>query len=213
MTLSEVGQSRIRGYLFILGRSLRCFLPRDVVEDAIKEVESHILERLGQTPGEDNEREAVERVLGELGPPLRVAQAYSTELRIEEAVTTGGIVAVLRAALLMAGRTAGGFLAGIGLFTGYALGVGFVGIAILKPVFPNNVGVFLRDGDFNGFGAIFPAPAESIVLGGYWVIPFALTIGVAMLLLTHRVARGWLARRREQAGARFPAVAGSSEVT
>ena len=41
MTLSDVGQSRIRGYLFILGRSLRSFLPRDVVEDAVKEVESH----------------------------------------------------------------------------------------------------------------------------------------------------------------------------
>jgi hypothetical protein len=198
MTLSEPGQSRVRGYLFILERSLRMFLPRDIVNDAVKEVKSHILERVSQASDGEDERAAVERVLAELGPPLRVAQAYSTELRIEEAVATGGAVAVLRAALLVAGRTVGGFLTGIVLFTGYALGVGFIAIALLKPVFPSNVGWFVRNGRLNGFGALFPAPPDSVIAGGYWVIPFSLAVGLAVLLGTHRVARAWLTRKRER---------------
>ena len=45
MTLTEVGESRINGYLFILERSLRSFLPRETAADAVREVESHIRER------------------------------------------------------------------------------------------------------------------------------------------------------------------------
>ena len=48
MKISEVGESRVRGYLFVLERSLRTFLPREVVADAAREVESHIRERLDQ---------------------------------------------------------------------------------------------------------------------------------------------------------------------
>lgn len=42
MNLSEAGESRIRGYLFMLESSLRTFLKRDVAADAVREVESHI---------------------------------------------------------------------------------------------------------------------------------------------------------------------------
>ena len=70
MTLSEIGESRVRGYLYVLDKSLRSFLPRDVAADAVREVESHIRERLEQTEPIPDERVAVERVLGELGPPL-----------------------------------------------------------------------------------------------------------------------------------------------
>src|SRR5512146_122392 len=125
MQLTEIGESRIRGYLFVLGRSLRSFLPPEVAEDAVREVESHIRERIEQVEARDvarspaeagerhvtakagerieqsgfgevasgpaeardsserakaDERAAVERVLAELGPPLRVAQAYSNEM-------------------------------------------------------------------------------------------------------------------------------------
>ncbi len=48
MKLSGVGESRVRGYLYVLERSLRTFLPREVVADAVREVESHIRERLDQ---------------------------------------------------------------------------------------------------------------------------------------------------------------------
>src|SRR6185295_11138094 len=60
MTLTDTGQSRIRGYLFVLERSLRSFLPPAVVADAIREVETHILDRLAQMGPSPDERASVE---------------------------------------------------------------------------------------------------------------------------------------------------------
>src|SRR5512143_200868 len=97
MQLTETGEARIRGYLFILDHSLRSFLPREVVKDALRELESHVRERIEQVGSMPNEQAALERVLGELGPPLRVAQAYSSEMAVDEAITTGGFAAVVRA--------------------------------------------------------------------------------------------------------------------
>src|SRR5215468_5941893 len=92
--LSESGESRINGYLFVLERSLNTFLPRETARDAVREIESHVRERIAGTDATPNEREALERILQELGPPLRVAQAYSAERTIDEAVTTGRFVPI-----------------------------------------------------------------------------------------------------------------------
>lgn len=81
--------SRVRAHLYVLERSLRTFLPREVVADAVREVESHIRDRVAQVEAMPNEREALECVLTELGPPLRIAQAYAAEQTMEEAAVTG----------------------------------------------------------------------------------------------------------------------------
>ena len=46
MILSDTGESRVRGYLFVLERSLSLGLPRDVARDAAREIESHLRERI-----------------------------------------------------------------------------------------------------------------------------------------------------------------------
>ena len=98
MVLSVTGESRVRGYLYVLERSLRTFLPRETVSDAVREVESHIRDRVASAQPMPNERDALERILDELGAPLRVARAYSDELTVDEAVATGRVVPVARAA-------------------------------------------------------------------------------------------------------------------
>jgi len=192
MKLSEVGDARIRGYLFVLGQSLRTFLPRDVAKDALQEIESHIRERLESAEPQPDERGAVERVLQELGPPLRVAQVYSAELTVEEALTTGRTGATLRALWHLATTTAVGFAAAFLLFIGYAFGISFLLVAVLKPIFPDNVGLFVVDGVPHSFGANFSGPAGAEVLGGYWVIPICLAAGLGILVATHRGARTFL---------------------
>jgi amino acid transporter len=198
MKLSEVGEARVRGYLFVLGQSLRTFLPGDVARDALREMESHIRERLDSAEPEPDERAAVERVLQELGPPLRVAQVYSAELTIDEALTTGRAVPTLRALWQQATTTAAGFAVSFLLFLGYTFGLSFIAIAALKPVFPGNVGLFVIDGVPHGFGALFPSPAGAEVVGGYWVIPICLGLGLAILAGTHRGTRSFLAWWRER---------------
>jgi uncharacterized membrane protein len=192
MQLTETGEARIRGYLFILGRSLRSFLPREVVQDALRELESHVRERVEQTGAMPNEQAALERVLGELGPPLRVAQAYAAEMAVDEAITTGSLLAVARALWRLATTTVAGFCAALALFIGYGFGISFLAVAVLKPLFPQNVGLMVVDGVPRSFGALFPPPAGAEVWGGYWLIPICVAIGLGVLVLTHRGARAFL---------------------
>jgi uncharacterized membrane protein len=193
MKLGEDGETRVRGYLFILGRSLRSFLPRAVVVDALRELESHIRERIDQAEPQPNEHTALERVLAELGPPLRVAQAYSAEMTIEEAVTTGKITPTARALWHLATTTVLGFFPALGLLVGYMAGVACLVVAALKPIFPDNVGLMIVDGVPRGFGVFDPhLPAGAEVLGGYWMIPVLTALGLAALVVTHRGATRFL---------------------
>ena len=193
MMLTDAGESRINGYLYVLERSLRSFLPADVVRDAVQEIESHIRERVATADGAPNERAALEKILDELGPPLRVAQAYSTERTIDEAVTTGRFVAIFRAIWHVATLTIGGFFAALGLFVAYVVAFACFAIALLKPIFPNNVGIQFVHGVPIGPAALFPVEPGVDLRGGYWVIPIALAIGLAIFVATQRGARRFLA--------------------
>lgn len=65
-------------------------------------------------------------MLAELGPPLRVAQAYAAEMAVDEGVTTGRLTAVARALWQLATTTFLGFPAALALFVGYVCGASFV---------------------------------------------------------------------------------------
>ncbi|HET7696109.1 MAG TPA: hypothetical protein VFK57_10405 [Vicinamibacterales bacterium] len=201
MVLTETGESRLRGYLYVLERSLALALPRAVVEDARREIESHLRERIAAVPAGADERGALEQILAEVGPPLRVAQAYSTERVVDEAVVTGGVIPMVRAIWQVALTSVAGFLAVLALMVGYLTGAAFLAIAILKPIFPNNVGFWRVNGPESlptSLGILFPA--EGTPAGGNWVILIGLVCGLGALVLTHLGARRylgwWRARRR-----------------
>ena len=195
MKLTDGGESRVRGYLYLFERSLRSFLSPEVAADAVREVESHIRDAVVEAGDVPDERVALEGILSRLGPPMRVAQAYSLELVMDEAAATGRLMAVLRS--LFHGATTGvmAFLAALGLFVGYAMGIAFIIIAILKPIFPNNVGFWMTpNGILVSSGVNFPAIRDGLVFHtSYWIIPGALLIGLVLVLGTHVLARRWIA--------------------
>ena len=200
MTLSDVGEARVNGYLFVLQRSLKTFLPAETVRDAVREIESHLRDRIAAADGSPNEREALERILAALGPPLRVAQSYSAERTIDEAVATGRFVPMLRAIWQLAVSTVVGFFVGLLVFIGYLVGGVTILIALLKPFFPNNIGIQFVRGIPVGFAAEFPTVSAGTDLrGGYWMVPIALAFGMGVLVLTHRGARKYLAWWRNRA--------------
>ncbi len=206
MNLTEPGESRIRGYLFVLRRSLRSFLPSEVADDAVREVESHLRERLAQEPAGE-ERAVVEQILAQLGPPLKVAEAYSHEMTLDEAVTTGRFLPMARALWHLATTSIFGFAWLLLVFTGWVVGVGFIAMAATKVVLPNNVGVFTLNGQFHSAGAnlVLPPGVEAHPFG-YWIVPVALAIGLAILVGTQRASRrvlGWLRSRRPSARLRL----------
>ena len=206
MTLSESGESRVRGYLYILERSLRASASATLAADAVREVESHIRERIAESPGMPNEREALEGILLRLGSPATVARAYSLEMIMEEAAVGGRMVDVLRSLFHAAPTGIAGFLTAMLLYLGYAVGAGFVSVAVLKPIFPHNVGLWVHEGV--SLGAHFPAPPGVAPLGGYWIIPICLFVGLLLLIVTHKFARRWVAGLREGLRMRRSASAG-----
>ena len=195
MTLSDTGESRIRGYLYLLERSLRASVSAALTSDAVREVESHIRERVAESPGMPNERDALEAILMRLGSPATVAKAYSLELIMEEAAIGGRIVAVIRSLFHGAATSITAFFTALLLLVGYSLGVGFFVVAILKPIFPNNVGLWLHEGV--SLGGQWPAPEGVTPYGGYWIIPICFVLGFAAMIFTHRAARRWITRLRE----------------
>jgi uncharacterized membrane protein len=192
VVLSDTGESRVRGYLFVLERSLSVALPRDVAHDAVREIESHLRERIIAVPAASDERGALEQILSELGPPLRVAQAYSTERVIDEAVVTGRLVAILRALWHAAVTSVSGFFAALGILIGYAIGAAFLLVGILKPIFPQYVGLWFEGpGMIPTFGVQNEPPGPPA--GGNWVILIGFGFGLLFLVLTHRSAKRFLA--------------------
>ena len=204
MNLSADGESRIRGYLFMLESSLRTFLKRDVVADAVREVESHIRERVRETEPMPNERDALNRLLDAIGPPHRLARAYSAELAVDEAVSSGRLWPIARAMFALALNTTEGFAVGVGLLCGYLLAGGFLLVALAKPLVPDNVGVRWVDGEFRGAGLEFWLEPGTVMTHGWWVAGISAVIGVLLLWLTHRGTRRYLRRvRARRAGAVF----------
>jgi hypothetical protein len=197
MNLSDAGESRVRGYLYVLERSIKSAVSPQLAADAVREVESHIRERVAESPGMPNERDALEEILARLGAPTTVARAYSLEMMFEEASTGGRFAPVFRTLFHLAGTGGLGFLGTLLLLVGYSSATSFLGMAILKPIFPANVGLWVGNGMRLGFQV--PAPPEPERLG-YWMIPLALTAGIAILVFTHRVARRWIERLKTQRG-------------
>lgn len=194
MNLSADGESRIRGYLFMLESSLRTFLKRDVVADAVREVESHIRDRVRETEPMPNERDALERLLEAIGPPHRVAKAYSSELAVDEAVSSGRLGATVRAVFVLARNTTEGFFVGVGLLVGYLLAAGCLLVTLAKPIFPDNVGIRWVDGEFRGAGFEPWLDPGTVVTHGWWVAGICGVLGVFLLWLTHRGTRRYLRR-------------------
>jgi uncharacterized membrane protein len=206
MILSEVGESRVRGYVFVLERSLNLGLPRDVARDAAREIESHLRDRIAAVTASE-ERAALEQILAELGPPLRVAQAYSTERTLDEAVVTGRLLPMARAIGHLAVTTVLGFLAALGLLAGYLSGTTLLVLGILKPIFPNNVGFWVVNGEGSMPSSLGIKLSPNVApAGGNWVILIGLVSGLGLLVLTHRGARRFLAWRRDRRSTGLPFV-------
>jgi uncharacterized membrane protein len=189
MILSHTGESRVRGYLYVLERAMHASLPPAVVADAVREVESHIRERVAETQPLPDERAALEHLLSAFGTPMRVARAYSLELSVDEALVTGRIASTLRVIWLMASRTLAGFVAALFLFTGYVAGLGFLVVGVLTVILPDRVGMVVGNGV--SFGPYFPGPGRELY-SGWGVLFLCAALGLTCLVVTQKGARAWM---------------------
>ena len=93
-----------------------------------------------------------------------------------------------------------GFLVFMIAIIGYALGGGFVALAILKPIFPANTGFFVGPGQFSfsflpdSILASFHPPLHEVL--GWWLVPVCLVLGSLSLALTTKLLQFLMGRFR-----------------
>jgi uncharacterized membrane protein len=152
-------------------------------EEIVREIQAHIRDSAesGAT---------IESVLARLGPAEALARQYRDGMLIRRASRSFSPIMLLRAAARLATKgISGAVVFFVGMF-GYAIGGGLVLEAMLKPIFPANTGLWVKDGFPVSSGTVIPAPAPPAheVLG-MWYIPIALIIGSLTLLATMTIIR------------------------
>src|SRR5271163_3914749 len=109
-------------------------------EDLVSEIRSHIVERLEDSSVPMDE--VVDRTLAGLGTPEVLAARYRTEGLLQRASHSISPLLLLRATLRWAMTGLRGFFALWVLLMGYLTASALYLTAILKPFFPENIGLW-----------------------------------------------------------------------
>lgn len=182
-------QARIDTYLVNLRRCLGA-LPADEVNDILREIRGHILER-AEASGELTNEKLVE-ILKALGKPEDIAPLYHADAMVARARTSFSPMQMLMTTARWGMMSVFGFVAFVIGLAGYGMGVGLIVSAILKPIFPENVGAFIGPHSFT-IGLAYPAPPPQDELLGWWLIPVCLVAGPLFLIGTTHLLR-WMLR-------------------
>lgn len=182
-------------------------LDADQKQEILQEIRSHILERL-----EDVSQPLpviVADTLGALGHPESLAQAYRSEGLLQKAAHSFSPLLLLKATLRWAMTAVRGFLVFMVLSVGYTMAASFYGMGLLKPFFPDQIGLWYFP-PFAAFGVL----SDSVPLAyrhellGMWLPPVALALGTLSLVATTRMTRRLI---RRFGGARQAQVAARSQ--
>jgi len=161
-------------------------------EDIVEEIRMHIRERSSDLST------GVDAVLVGLGPAEDLAQQYRTGLLVQRARTSRSPVLILRAALRWATTGVEGFIVFVIALIGYATGAVFLLLALLKPLFPANTGLWVGPDQFNfsfRMGATMTNPASPVHEAlGWWLVPVCLVIGALSLALTTKILQFLMGR-------------------
>lgn len=155
-------------------------------DEIVREIQAHMRDAAEQgTP--------VAAVIERLGPAAELAAQYREGLLLRQACRSFSPLTLLRGALRMATRSAAGIVVFLGGLIGYTLGAGMVIGALLKPFFPDHVGIFTSKSYSvtSELQTITTRTAPHEILG-IWAIPIFLTLGSLTLLATTMLVRAVL---------------------
>lgn len=195
-------QTRIDSYLMNLRRCLRELPPEDV-NDILREIRSHILDR-AEAAGELTD-ERIVAILKALGRPEDIGPLYESEAMISRARASFSPTLILRTTMRWAMRSLFGFIVFMAGLFGYSLAAGFLACAILKPFLPDEVGMWVHPNGLVSFGAVDVAHGTHELLG-WWIIPVSIIASAAFLVGTTRALRTLLRYARRRSGT-LPAMA------
>jgi hypothetical protein len=184
-------------YLTALRRALKG-LPAADCDEIVSEIGVHLRESLEQGAG-------IENVVSHLGPAKQLAREYRENLWARRVARTASPWLVLRGAFSLARTSAFGFGCFVLAFIGYGTAGSMIVSAILKPVFPKQIGLWIGPGVFNfgvyqagryagGMGLRLTLDGRPHEALGWWYVPVALAIGClfvcgTMILLRKLIRR------------------------
>ncbi len=176
-------------------------LPQTDADEIVRELSSHALDRAAEMGGLTGAN--LEAALAALGRPQDLAGLYLAERMAERVETDRSPLRVLRAAFNLAGLSVDAFFVFMGSLLGYALGVGLILVAVLKPIFPAKVGFWRLDdpNDLSVSIGMANNPHGHDIMG-WWIIPFGLLLGAVVTFLAWRFSLAGV-RRLGRARARL----------
>lgn len=192
MNLSSEQWQQIDDYL----SKLRQCLPNMSVadrEEIVREISVHIRE-CALEPGS-----SIKAILHRLGSAEDLASQYGGDLLVRRASRGFSPVLIFRATLALAKRGLEGLLLFFGTVVGYGMGGALVLTALLKPVFPRQIGLWIGPGvfDFGFHEPLYTSPVHEVL--GRWYIPIAMCLGWCLVCCTTYGIR-WYLRRSKQRG-------------
>ncbi len=170
-------------------------------DEFVREIRSHIVDRLAHEPG--TSEQACRAILQTLGDPEAIAGDYRSEWLMARASRLQWLMAQasrlhiprlpLRAALRWTLAGIQWFLMVMAGAIGYPFAAAFYITALLKPIFPSRIGLFISEEGFQ-LANLFPQGHE--VLGPYYT-PVALLLGFFLTIATTELIK-WIGRRFRQ---------------
>jgi len=194
-------QGQIDFYLAALRKQL-AGLPAKDVEEILLELRGHIVERAAEGDSDQN-RTSVEQILRQLGTPEQIGSLYRTDAMVAHARASLSPALIIRTTIRWATKTVLGFVAFLVGALGYALGASLIVCAILKPFFPENIGLWINPHGMV-LGAQMPKPHGHELLG-WWIIAYGLALGMAFIFGTTVFLR-WMLRFVPRASPRVASI-------
>lgn len=154
-------------------------LPGAERREILDEVRSHLADRAAQGATD---------LLRGFESPEAYAAAFFQERALASALAQGSSWAVGRA-LLAGARRVGWWYLVLVLGLLHVYGLSFLVLAVVKPFFPGNVGLFVGGGRFT-FGVVPGADvARATEVLGWWAMPVFLVLGVFTLWIANWMLR------------------------
>lgn len=160
-------------------------LPAAERDDIAEEIRVHVRERLATDP-----MLTADDILRRLGSPSTLARQYHGAQMLERASRSYSPFLMLRATVRWALTGVQGFLVFNIATLGYALGAGFILLAMLKLIFPDTVGLWLAPGIFEfGFRPGDRRLSVTHELLGDWFAPVTVGLGLLFTMGTTKLLR------------------------
>lgn len=162
-------------------------LPRHDRDDVLMEINSHIHEGMQKSSATHGEREALQHILDQLGKPEVVFKPFVAERKLQQATSTFNPLHVMKALVL---NISNGFIYLVFSLL-YLVQLTFVFMIGAKLVYPDEVGLFFKNGSFQVLGiAASDAQQQGLVeVLGNWFIPVMLVVTVLFYLLSTSLLR------------------------